>query len=153
MKLFLTFLLSLSPQQSASLAAWVAGVEEGDLLRIAHRESRLVPVAEHERDRWASARIYRKLVNRRSFIFRMCSSAEQGWSSRGSWGLMAGYHDQYLLPCMPPSLFDVPIFSALVAAHKLSKICSGKNSGKWAMRWSRGTKCQKRLTRRQIEDS
>jgi len=128
------FGISYDPKESAKLAASLVNRPEiaGDLVKICQRESRCKPISQHAIDSWAAPRVYEKQVARNK-LNPLCQFKEQGWSTRGSFGLIAAYHIDYLpdVPCLPPQVFDVPLFSAIVAAKKYTRRCVSNTSDRW----------------------
>ncbi len=136
------FLMLLDPVASTRLAAGAVDARmEVELLRICHRESRCRRVGVHNIDAWASHVAYER-AERVGWIDGTCQpekplsealrssrDSARRWSSRGSHGLMAAYHLRFLeVPCLPPEILDVPIFSAIAAARKLDSICEKRKS-------------------------
>lgn len=96
------------------------------LRRICWRESRCKPLSLHSIDRKYSSLVWRNSVRLRRLRPRKCAFHRDPhqWSTSGPFGLMRGYHWQFLgNPCLPPWVLDIPFVSAYVAYQKLSKGC------------------------------
>ncbi len=126
MGLLFYLLVSLSPTQSARLAAYLFQQPHlaPTLIRICQRESRCNPVQAHQGDAKWSPKAYRRAAYK-GWVDPTCQPYAPGqYSTRGSFGLMAAYHLHFLAPCAPPRALDVPFLSALAAAQKLTEHCS-----------------------------
>jgi hypothetical protein len=92
------------------------------LHRIALRESRGAWVSVHQRDaRWSA--IARDKALNRGWLSPLCPFTKQreGWASRGRHAVFAAYSMRFLGGlCLPPSVLDIPIASAFVAARRAS---------------------------------
>ncbi len=123
---------SLTPKVSAFVVAWAIGRPEisDDLIAICHRESRCTPKKVHERDAWISEREYRGQVKLKHLNPACQKPLKGGWATRGSFGLSAGAHWQYMPPCYQPEWFDVTIVSAMVAARKYVSECTKERKTK-----------------------
>lgn len=111
------------------------------LRRICWRESRCKPLRMHAIDRDHSVSVWRYAVRRRRLRPQTCffHRNPQQWSTSGPFGLMRGYHWQFLgNPCLPPGVLDIPLVSAYVAYQKLSKGCKDACTYAKSIRvWSR----------------
>ena len=103
--------------------AWAPGLVD-ELVGICRRESRCRrKVSEHARDSHHGRKVYARAVER-GWLRPFCQAPGEGWSTRGSHGLMAGYHVRLLgVPCLPASAMDVPLLSAIAAARKAQRLC------------------------------
>jgi hypothetical protein len=122
--------IAMSPSKSAQLVAAYSDVRcERILKKTCRRESRCRPVKKHRVDAHLSKVVWENAV-RRGYLEPSCQPYHEGWSTRGSFGLMAAYHVKYL-PfggyCLPAEVFDIPLVSAYASMKKIEKIC-GKNT-------------------------
>lgn len=95
-----------------------------ELVGIARRESHCQPVGIHDRDRSAARLMYRK-ARRKGLLRSDCPHHEGHYSRfgvRGGHGLSAAYTMRFL-PCMPPEVLDIPIFSAYAAMKRMQAAC------------------------------
>lgn len=124
----LEMLLRPSVDRAINVISVVHGKPEyaAILRRICWRESRCKPLRMHAIDRNYSTSVWRYAVRRRRLRPQTClfHRNPQQWSTSGPFGLMRGYHWQFLgNPCLPPWVLDIPLVSAYVAYRKLSKGC------------------------------
>lgn len=127
-------IMSLTPAQSARVAAWWHGVPEADLMRVCMRESRCSRIGVHDSD--ASLDGWGGQV-RLGHLRPWCQphgGAPYRWTTRGPWGLSAASHWHYMPACYQPDWFDVPIVSAMVAAAKYRRECAGARRSSWCPR-------------------
>lgn len=128
----LTLLLAallVPPLPAARLAARALDVPEQALVRIAMRESQGQRIGVHRRDAWASERACRKAI-RTGWLHEGARCSLPGWSTRGSFGLMAAYSLRWVGLDRWPEALDVPIVSAVAAARRYRALCP---SERW--RW------------------
>ena len=145
------FLAMFDPVASTRIAASAVDARMmRELSRICHRESRCRRVGVHNIDAWASHVAYKR-AERVGWVHPTCQPEKRAseaptrprdlaprWSSRGSHGLMAAYHlHLFKVPCLPPEILDIPIFSAMAAALKLKKMCFKKNIHPREKSWGR----------------
>lgn len=104
--------LVLDVRVASHVGALLAGEPQfgDDLACIAWRETRFELTGVHEGDAWMARRL------------------GDGWSTRGSHGMIARYawpHVPRILQWLPPAILDVPIVSAFVATRRArAKRCS-----------------------------
>lgn len=119
---------AFEPTRAAEVAVVIVGDSNAlePLLAICHRESRCRgDVGIHAIDEHLSSRGYRSQV-RLGHLRPWCQPYQSSaWATRGSWGLSAASHWEYLPPCYPPWVLDIPIVSAVVAARKYRRRCPG----------------------------
>lgn len=148
LKLLLALLTLIPPEPSA----WIAATLVGDvaiapaLVKICKRETSdgkvCIRKGIHERDAWISANTWygqtalgsrSRALGRDTHLDRRCQPKGKGdqWATRGSWGLNAGSHWEYMPRCYKPEWFDAPIVSAYVAAQKYLRRCLPKRTRKW----------------------
>ena len=93
----------------------------------------------HEIDRHLSSIGWRGQVSL-GHLDPECQPYRDGqWATRGAWGLSAASHWNYLPPCYPPEVLDIPIVSAWIAAQKYIALCDDTRAG-----WCRVPKHVKR---------
>lgn len=114
-------LFALPPEPSAWIAAALVG--RPDLapaaVEICRRESGCTAIGIHAGDRGRSGEVWAMAV-RAGRVDPRCQDMRDGWSTRGSWGVMAGFFLHRLgIPCAPPWLIDVPILGAAIAIDML----------------------------------
>jgi hypothetical protein len=99
----------------------------GGLAHVCARESRCTPVGIHSGDAHHGKTVYANAV-RAGWLDRGCifhHGSPERFSTRGTAGLMAGYHLRFLPGCLPPEVLDLPLVSAYVAHRKAeSEACS-----------------------------
>lgn len=125
-----------SPKVAAIVAAFLFGRIDiaPELIKICQRESRCEPVGVHARDAWLSRTSWKGQVQL-GHLDRSCQPYVHGrWATRGPWGLNASAHWEYVPRCYEPHWFDVPLFSALVAARKYLRRCDRKRTRLWCGR-------------------
>ena len=119
------------PIASSVFAAALVGHPEiaDDLQSICYRESRCTAIRVHEIDRHLSDRGWHGQVAL-GHLNPKCQPYEKGqWATRGAFGLSAASHWNYLPPCYPPEVLDVPIVSAVIAARKYVDRCQANHKG------------------------
>ena len=140
-------LVSASPWEANEIVADGDQWMEFFLDRTCAREARCQAVSIHERDRWASRRVWNAakragLIDPQRCPFHRYAWDPQGWSTRGAYGLMAGYAWKFLDGlCAPPSILDIPLVSAWVARKKAAALCSERRACSYRARtqwWARG---------------
>jgi hypothetical protein len=118
------------PEAATRFAAQVfAPGLESELVAICKRESKCKrAISIHRGDAMHHGRVWRRAVAR-GWLQPWCQDSREGWSTRGSHGLMAGYHMRYLgVPCLPAAALDVPLLSAIAAARKAARLCTAKGA-------------------------
>lgn len=130
-------LLTLDPVPASYLAVELVEtpLTGPELAAIARRESRGRWVSTHEGDRWAEKRVHRRALER-GRLSKLCPwhRSPEGMSTRGSFGLMASYSLDFLAPCLPAWVLDIPLISAIAAARRAaSRQCAAVPScRKWS---------------------
>lgn len=132
-------LLLMSPAQAARFVPTVMGRpgEAVVLRRIAKRESWLVRVGIHERDRWSTRWAWHNAVSAGYLRPSVCPFHRRGagwWGTRGAWGHVAAFAAQYL-PCLPPWVLDIPVVSAWVAMQRL-RVARGRSAPRALRAWA-----------------
>ncbi len=148
--ILVSFLLRLWAASPAEANAWVAGEDvrlRVTLDRTCLRESRCKRLGVHAVDAHHGPSVWRA-ARRAGYLTPGCPGHDDpnaGWATRGAHGLMAGYHWPLLpawLQCAPPSVFDVPLVSAYVAARKAMVLCERRGACSYRDRrrwWARGS--------------
>lgn len=128
---------AIPPRTAAVLASWAVGAPwiAPDLVRICKRESPghdcRERVGVHARDAWVSDSEWKSQV-RLGHLNPICQPyRERVWATHGNWGLSAASHWQFLPPCYPPEILDVPIVSAYAAAQKFLAVCRPTYRSRW----------------------
>jgi len=121
--LLMAYLFWIPPYWAATIAESLYPIVPDHFLhRIAWHESRGKRQGIHDGDQWVEA-----WAVRTARLDRTCAhhAIEYGAGTRGAFGLVAAHHVKYALEfgCFPWALFDVPIFSAIVAARKVTRRC------------------------------
>lgn len=131
-----------SPKIAALVVALFFGRIDAtdDLIRICMRESRCRPVGIHKLDSPLSHRGWLGQV-KLGHLDPKCQPefgceektriCRERWASRGAWGLSASSHWKHAYPCFIPELFDVPLFSAVVAMKKWLTRCDKQRTSPW----------------------
>jgi hypothetical protein len=119
--------VAMDPVSSSELVCAYSKVRcERILKKTCRRESRCRPIKKHKVDEHLSRVVWKNAV-KRGYLVSSCQPYHGGWSTRGSFGLMAAYHIKYL-PfggyCLPAEVFDIPLVSAYASMKKIEKICS-----------------------------
>ena len=101
--------------------------------RTGQRESWNTRIGIHDRDRRHARTVWRRAVEKGWLFPGFCPGHDQPaeWSTRGSFGLMAGFAWRYLpwwARCAPPWILDVPIVSAWVAKERRKHLCATKRA-------------------------
>lgn len=130
-------LAALPPVPAAYVAAAVTGQPDigPQLVAVCQRESRCQAVGVHAidadrdpSDGWAAQ-------VRMGHLRAWCQPyTPDTWSTRGPWGLWAAAHWAYLPPCYQAAWLDVPVVSAVVAARKYRRRCTGRARARWCPR-------------------
>lgn len=114
-------LLTLPPEP----AAWIAAAAHGRIdlapraVEICQRESECTAIGIHRRDRGRSPEVWRMAV-RAGRVDPWCQDQDDGWSTRGAFGAMAGFYLYRLgVPCLPPWVIEFPIIGGLLAIDML----------------------------------
>lgn len=139
--LFYLWLAVNDPSTAAGFAAAAWGRPDiaDDLRAVCYRESRCRAIGVHEIDRHLSSIGWRGQVSL-GHLDPECQPYRDGqWATRGAWGLSAASHWNYLPPCYPPEVLDIPIVSAWIAAQKYIALCDDTRAG-----WCRVPKHVKR---------
>lgn len=130
-------LWALDPNEAAAVVALGDEATELHLLRICWRESRCqrigVHVTDERSDGWGGQ-------VRLGHLDARCQAhgprrPPYRWTTRGAWRLSAPAHWHYLPACYQPEWLDVPIVSAMVAARKIHRECSGARNRKRRRSW------------------
>ena len=117
--------LLLPPEPASRVAAHALGRPDlaDEMVTVTRRESSSTRVGVHWKDAWAN-RCMRENAIRTGWLSERCR--DQGvYSPRGIQGLAWAYNAKYLglgWLCMP-SIFDVPIFSAVASVRKFEAVC------------------------------
>lgn len=117
------------PVSAARIAARAFDVPEAALVRIVMRESQGQRLSVHAIDGWASSRVCHKAVAA-GWVHEGADCGSGGWSTRGAFGLMAGYSLHWVGLDRWPWVLDVPVVSAVAAARRYRALCP---SERW--RW------------------
>jgi hypothetical protein len=110
----------LDPRVAAYVGAALAGHPEfgAQLEAIGQRESRLKRLGVHAGDAGASRAVWTDAV-RAGLVDPRCQPYEPGeWSTRGSFGTMAGYTLHHLGRCLPPWVLDLPLPAAVASTRR-----------------------------------
>ena len=120
--------VAMSPTRSVEFVSSFSKVKSSRILiKTCMRESRCRPVARHKIDEHLSKVVWKNAV-KRGYLDPQCQPYHGGWSTRGSFGLMAAYHLKYLPfsgKCLPAEVFDIPLVSAYASMRKIENICKG----------------------------
>lgn len=123
----------LPPVPSARLAAQAYDVPSSALVAITRREANGQRVGIHQIDaRWS-----RHVCRRARAVGWIASGSDcsaGGWSTRGAFGLMAGYHLRFVGLDRWPWVLDVPLVSAIAAAKKYRTACVPTRRRRWCPR-------------------
>jgi hypothetical protein len=139
--LLVVLTVAFEPVEAARVATHLVGAPQlaPALEKICHRESRCQRLGPHRRDARHSEEVFRKAA-RAGWVDPACQPPEQEWSTRGAFGLMAGYNVRFIGVCVQPAALDVPFLSAWAAAEKMVAYCATPLAERHAAttRWAGG---------------